>query len=209
MSEESVEKIKEQLGDLWEQSERDQDPVALWKTIKVTHTAYNTGALFFDQSSLNKGYNEIKMLRGETLISLKTRMTTALKATESLGMIIPDDVQQAQDFIEKLDQRFRNLRSTLENAVTMERDTPPKNLLEAFRLASKWKVEYTTPDGNVVTTFATSAYTPKPNGGEKGKNDGKKGTRDEKGGSKNEKKKMNLNPKSPGDLVIYVVTCTL
>ena len=33
MSEESVDKIKEHMGDLWEQSERDQDPVALWKSI--------------------------------------------------------------------------------------------------------------------------------------------------------------------------------
>ena len=137
------------------------------------------------------------MLRRETLISLKTRMTTALKAMESLGMIIPGDVHQAQDFIDKLDQRLRNLRSTLENEVTMGRDTPPKNLLEAFRLASKWKVEYTTPDGNVVTTFATSAFTPKPKGGEKGKNDANKGTRDEKGESKNGKDKNESEPREP------------
>jgi len=36
MSEESVDKINEHMGDRWEQSERDQDPIALWKSIKVT-----------------------------------------------------------------------------------------------------------------------------------------------------------------------------
>jgi len=79
MSEESTDKIKEHMGATWEQSERNQDPVQLWSAIKTTHTAVNTGSKFFDQSTLKKGYHDMKMIQGETLVNLKTRMTTALR----------------------------------------------------------------------------------------------------------------------------------
>jgi len=51
MSEESTDKIKEHMGATWEQSERNQDPVQLWSAIKTTHTAFNSGSKFFDQST--------------------------------------------------------------------------------------------------------------------------------------------------------------
>ena len=41
MSEESVDKLLEQLGNMWESSERDQDPVE--SNQEATHTAYATG----------------------------------------------------------------------------------------------------------------------------------------------------------------------
>ena len=87
MSEESTDKIKEHMGATWEQSERNQDPVQLWSAFKTTHTAFNTGSKFFDQSTLKKGYHDMKMIQGETLMNLKTRMTTALKAMESIGCV--------------------------------------------------------------------------------------------------------------------------
>jgi len=144
--------------------------------------------------SLVEGVSSYLMVKGST-----SHLLVRGNASESLRQHDQNlaRVQQAQEFIEKLDQRFANLRSTLENEVTMGRDTPPKNLLEASRLASKWKVKYTTPNGNNVTTFATSAFTHKPNGGEKGKNNRKKGTRDEKGKSKNGKEKNESESEEP------------
>ena len=79
MSEESNDKIKVHMGAAWEQSERNQDPVQWWSAIKTTHTAFNTESKFFDQSTLKKGYHDMKMIQGETLVNLKTRMTTALR----------------------------------------------------------------------------------------------------------------------------------
>jgi len=173
MSEESTDKVKEHLGVHWESCERDQDPVELWKAIKCTHTAYSTGNPFTDKQALRQGYNDMKMFSGETLINLKLRITTALRAMESLKMTIPVDEDQAADFIAKLDQRWSSLKTQLANDyIRGMTSAQPKTLMDAYQLAAGWKVIITNPNGMTSTVLATASVittTKKP----KGEGDGK------------------------------------
>ena len=61
MSEESTDKIREHLGSNWDESERDQDPVQLWKAIRATHTAFLTGNPLQDRQQLRQSYADMKM----------------------------------------------------------------------------------------------------------------------------------------------------
>ena len=105
MSEESTDKIKEYLAGEWEESEKTQDPVALWQAIKFTHTAYSTGNPFTDKQQLRQAYSEMRMHSGETLMNLKLRFTTAIRAMVASNVDIPSEADQAADFISKLDSR--------------------------------------------------------------------------------------------------------
>ena len=95
-------------------------------------------------------------------------------------MRIPDDQEQAQDYIDKLDNRWSSLRTSMAQDAAHGKDTTPKSLLEAYQLASNWKVSYTTQNGHVATVFATQAFVPKAKGD--------KGTNDDKSDSKSEGK---------------------
>ena len=158
LSEESLDKLKEHLGARWEFSEEEQDPVALWKALKDTHTAYTTGNPFQDEHALRQAYSEMRMQHGETIVNLKLRFTTAIRAMASIGMDLPSDRAQAQDFLGKLDHRWSSLKAHLANEVALGRDTNPKTLFEAFQLASNWNVvQYNPTTGRQSTTFATHA----------------------------------------------------
>jgi len=194
MSEESTNKIREHLKEEWEESERQQDPVSLWRAIKLTHTAYSTGNPFTDKQQLRQAYSEMKMYPTETLLNLKLRFTTALRAMEAVNIDIPSEEDQASDFVAKLDQRWASLRSQLANDFARGiRGSQPKTLMEAYILASQWKVVVTNSQGQSSTVFATSIAPKKA--GKDDQND-KKG--EKKGGGKEEAKNKTekISPKN-------------
>jgi len=183
MSEESTDKVKEHLAEEWETSEAQQDPVELWKAIKLTHTAYSTGNPFTDKQQLRQAYSDMKMHAGETLLNLKLRFTTALRAMEAVGINIPSDEDQASDYIAKLDSRWASLKTQLANDFLRGVSSQPKTLMDAYLLAASWKVVLTTPSGQTSTVFATTLKTHVDTKGKNNKTQdqgGKKNTDQEK-----------------------------
>lgn len=179
MSEESVDKIKEYLGSRWEDSERDQDPVQLWDAIKKTHTAYSTGNPYMDKQSVRQSYSDMKMHPAETLVNMKLRFTTAIRAMESLGINPPTEEEQAADFIAKLDHRWSTLKTQLSNDFIRGLRNQPKTLMEAYQLAAGWKVIVSNPNGLTSTVFATSITSRKTN------NDKNNDSKNKNGGNSN------------------------
>ena len=96
------------------------------------------------------------MHSGETLVNLKLRITTALRAMESTGVDIPSDSDQASDFVAKLDHRWSSLKTQLANDYIRGLRNQPQTLMEAYVLASNWKVVVTSTNGSTSTAFATS-----------------------------------------------------
>jgi hypothetical protein len=100
----------------------------------------------------------MKMFTGETLINLKLRITTALRAMGSLKMTIAVDEDQATDFIAKLDQRWSSLKTQRCNDYIRDMTSAqPKPLMDAYQLAAGWKVIITNPNSMASTVFATAA----------------------------------------------------
>ena len=171
MSEESTDKVKEHLAEEWDESEKLQDPVELWKAIKLTHTAYSTRNPFQDKQQLRQAYADMKMHSGETLLNMKVRFTTAIRAIESVGITVHSEEDQAADFIAKLDTRWASLKTQLANDYLRNVSSQPKTLMDAYLVAAAWKVVLTTSTGQTSTVFATTLKTrveKKKNHGETG-----------------------------------------
>ena len=114
LSEESKAKVKTVQN--WDDIEKSNDPLDLWKAIVATHMAAVTGATACDKSRARSAYSNINQDSTESVASLKKRIDNALKVYDAVGQSRPADEELAADFIRKLDaNRFAGLRADLEN----------------------------------------------------------------------------------------------
>lgn len=195
MSKESQDKVKE-YADFDETS---LDPLALWTIITTSHLHSGTGHEEKDRQSASEVYTGLRQLKNESLASFKQRTDNALSGMESIGEPLPNVLRQGLDFIKRLDNsRFKDLKLTIDNNITMGVSEPPENLTAAYMIAKRFKVAK--PDSNVIANASNVAFTAqkqnaKKPGKEKGKdqeqdNGGGKGPADKgKGGGKSGKKK--------------------
>jgi len=115
----------------------------------------------------------------DTPTMLKERIDTALNAMRSLGMDTPDEKHTAADYISRLDSRFAEMKTTLNNHVTAGVAKYPCTLLEAYTIANNWK-KTTTYQGTTTSVFATLAKVDKtpPDENESKKKSKKKGQKE-------------------------------
>ena len=139
LSPESEEKVKQ--CESWELTDAAKDPLGLWRCIKETHILAQTGSNERDRMNVRKHYSSIKQEPSELLIRFKERYDNALSAMEAVDQELPGPIDQGIDFIDKLDNdRYSNFKIQLENNQLMNIGRFPESLLDAYLLASKFKV---------------------------------------------------------------------
>jgi hypothetical protein len=102
----------------------------------MTHTAYSTGVNFNDAARTRQAYAQLKQGVTESLSSFKDRMVVLLRAMESLGVAVPDDQEQASDFLTRLSPTHDPKASLIENNHRLG-GMFPSTLFEAFKMVSE------------------------------------------------------------------------
>lgn len=156
LSIESMQKIKEHFGDQWVQSEMRHDPLELWRAIKKTHTAYNVGINPLDIQVARDKYNKIRMYPNEGPIELNERLEIALNAIKALNGPLPTDLEQAADFIAKLDEnRFAFFKCEVNNkCIEGDMTSFPQTRVQAMVRAQRYNTPRATSSGGLKSTFA-------------------------------------------------------
>ena len=113
------------------------DPLALWKIIKQTHSVGQTGITVEDQQIARERYWSCHMNDNESLSNFKRRFDEIIKQLEDVGLEKPGDEELSSAFLSKLDKsRFAELRSYLKNRHLVEKMTKSDNYYDALDTAS-------------------------------------------------------------------------
>jgi hypothetical protein len=158
---------------LYEEEELDanrDDPLTLWKIITATHVAVGIGREAYDAKNTRKNYAKLEQGPTESLVRFKDRFDNAIEALTVRGLHIPDQDEQAMDFIDKLDPtRYYELQVSVANTIAPE--LLPNSLAEAYRRASTYVISvprFKPQNDGVQAVFMTTAGKPNTRNRDKG-----------------------------------------
>ena len=134
MSIESTDKVREHMLDDWDQLKITQCPLTLYNAIKVTHTAFTTGANRNDASEAKRSYHEAKQGQFESLADYKDRMETMIRAMTSLGLAAP--VDPAADMITGVNSTYMPAKCKIDDNHRMGGNYPA-TMFEAYKMLSE------------------------------------------------------------------------
>ena len=140
LSTESRAKLR-QRPDFVTKVEHDMDPLELWKAIEAVHLVAATGSAAHDISRAREIYDGLRQRRAESLAEFKLRTDTALRSLKIAKATVPNNQEQALDFLRRLDQdRFVQLTVQLRNNELMGFGTYPADLTATYDVASEFQV---------------------------------------------------------------------
>jgi hypothetical protein len=150
LSQESKEKVKEAPD--WEVIKDKRDPLRLWR--RITHTHINGESLMGNLNiyQAQQIYNRLRMNSKQTVHQFKEEFDEAVIGLQAAAAPIPSDLQQATDFLFKLDARYAQLRVSIENNNNRGVEQFPTTLTAMYRIAAQFKV--VTDTGGVMNATA-------------------------------------------------------
>lgn len=143
----------------WSDVLRAQDPLALFKLIKSTHTLGETsGVRLIDQERAKREYGSIRQRAGENYIDWYRRLEMVRKSFPLLGLTEPTEQDMVMVYLTRLDpDQFSGFMVDLENSVIMGSGSYPTTMGKATELLRSHKM--VGRNGSVIQTavYATSA----------------------------------------------------
>lgn len=149
LSDTSRERISQTKG--WATTQKDRDPVELWKMMVATHSGSGIGTHEQEKVMIKSKFNKLYQGSDQSITDFKAvfehclqSLITVMQVDQSSYKMLDKD--QAMKFIHKLDNaRYSGFRRDLHNMVAMGSAQYPSTLLEAFTIASQYKVEASKP----------------------------------------------------------------
>lgn len=149
LSDTSRERISQTKG--WATTQKDRDPVELWKMMVATHSGSGIGTHEQEKVMIKSKFNKLYQGSDQSITDFKAvfehclqSLITVMQVDQSSYKMLDKD--QAMKFIHKLDNaRYSGFRRNLHNMVAMGSAQYPSTLLEAFTIASQYKVEASKP----------------------------------------------------------------
>jgi hypothetical protein len=147
----------------WVSIEQDKDPLDLYLLAKEVHSTTvlpSTERLHHDRL-----FNLINMKqeRGEALCDYSIRFEYAREALESTGQTVPAMDVLVAGFIRGLDDRYSEVRNTIDNNMLYNRKSYPKTVSAVMMIASQYKVSRPTANNNMQAAYVATAKGKKPN----------------------------------------------
>ena len=145
----------------WVNIETQKDPLALWIAIVETHMFNSVGNSTIDKATARDNYNNIRQAGDETLAEYKDRFDYCVNALKAAKTTVPDDADQAIDFINRLGMgRYATFKANLQNNVHLGANNFPTTLVAAYNMAARYQVvrtTATTTSGTQQTVFVVKA----------------------------------------------------
>ena len=171
---------------LWGEIERKQDPKGLMTAVTKIMLLSSSGNLHQDTHRARMIYNALRQNEKESLQDYYYRTMRSLATQSSLGYKTNADIDQAMDFIYKLDRKiFQNMITNMDwieeseirkfqvarkaDHALIHVTTYPANLAEAFQRANSYQLGHEktttcTVADNLQTVFASDASSDPQNG---------------------------------------------
>jgi hypothetical protein len=164
LSKESKARLKQVVN--WEDIDKTKCPRALIKAIRETHLTTETGFKLKDKYTVRTEYYSLRQETSESLARFKHRFDQVLKQFRAVAKAeeIPDDADQAIDFIKWLDKsRYGQLQVDMDNNAAMKIGEYPQDLQKAYTIVSQYRANEvntgTVPpvNANVFAVTSTSS----------------------------------------------------
>ncbi len=116
------------------------DPLALWKAIEATHKVGSDSRIeVVEKMEARNEYQSVQQGSFEKIVAFKERFVQLREAYTETGNAELSDQDIAMDFLRALDNnKYREFKSSLLNAISNKSVQPPANLFEVYRQAAEY-----------------------------------------------------------------------